>query len=93
MRGVVPGFAVVRLRLCARDAFACHQALERGEPVQVVGLSCIRIAGELCSPDLFGQRRCPFTPGVEAPLVQEQYQSKSLRLPRFAEHWAFVVTG
>src|SRR5262245_28435565 len=67
--GVVPGVAITGERWRVGHALLRHDALERIEPVQVVGLAGVGIAGRLRALDLVGERRRPFRPGEQSACV------------------------
>src|SRR5215469_16742409 len=83
--GAVPGIVVARKRLAAGDAGLGDQPLERGEPMMIVGLASVGIAGRLGALDLVGEGRGPLRPGKEATLVQRERHRKRLRLPWLAK--------
>ena len=89
--GVVPGVAIARERRRVGHAFLGDDPLERVEPVPIVGLAGIGIAGGLRALDLLAERRRPFGPGEQAALVQRERHGEGLRLPRLAEHRPFGV--
>src|SRR5262249_59812757 len=70
--GVVPGVAIARERPCVGHALAGDEPLERIEPVPVIGLAGVAIAGRLRPLDLLGERRRPFAPAEQAALVQPE---------------------
>ena len=84
--GAVPSVTVPPQILFARDSLLGHQALESGEPVPVVGLASMRIAGSLRPLDLVCQNRRPLAPGEEPALMQGQRNCEDLRLPRLVEY-------
>ena len=88
---MVPGVAVARERLLVGDALRGDDALERIEPVPVIGLAGIGIAGRLRALDLLAEHRRPFRPGEQAARMQRERHGEGLRLPRLAEHRAFLV--
>ena len=57
--GVVPGVAVARERRRVGDALLGDQAFERGEPVPVIGVAGVGIAGGLRALDLLGRAPPP----------------------------------
>src|SRR5262249_7527279 len=73
------------------ETFVRDQALERGEPVPVIGVAEVGIAGRLCALDLRGERRRPLGPGEQALFVERDGERESLRLPWLAEHGAALV--
>ena len=60
--GMVPGVTIAVQRLVRRVAFFRHQPLERGEPMQIISLAGVGIAGVLRALDLGGERCRPFGP-------------------------------
>ena len=89
--GMVPGVAVARERGRVGHALLGDDALERVEPVPVIGLAGVGIAGRLRALDLVRQGRRPFGPGEQPARVQRERHREGLRLPRLAEHRAFRV--
>src|SRR5581483_5901863 len=85
MRRAAPGIAIARQRLGAGDAFRRNERLERVQPVSIVGLAGVGIAGRLRPLDLGAECCRPFRPGEQAALVQGEGHGERLRLPRFAE--------
>src|ERR1700733_9950078 len=80
--GVLPGVARARELLRVGDALLGDDALQRGEPVMIIGLAGVGIAGGLRLLDLVTERRRPFRPGEQAALVERQRQRKRFRFPR-----------
>ena len=72
-------------------AFRGDDPLERRQPVAIVGLAGIGVAGLLRPGDLGGKRRRPFRPGEEAAPVEDDDHREGLRLPRLAEDRAAIV--
>src|SRR6516164_6681152 len=68
------------------------QRFEGREPMAVIGIPAVGIAGGLRRPDLLRQRRGPFGPAEKTPLMQEEGHRKSLRLPGLAENGTAVIT-
>ena len=91
--GVVPGVAVAMQEIGSRDALGGDEPLQRREPVPVVGLAGVGIAGGLRALDFFGKRCGPFVPGEHAALVQHQRHGEGLRFPGLAEHRAVGIAG
>src|SRR5262249_52621587 len=91
--GAVPGVMVARELAGVADALRRDETFERVEPVVIVGLAGVGIAGRLRALDLLAERRRPFRPGEHATLVQRERHGKSLRLPGLAEHRTFGVAG
>ena len=58
--GVIPGVLIARERRRVGHALLGDEALERVEPVAVVGLAGVGIARGLRALDLVGERRGPF---------------------------------
>src|ERR1700692_2197795 len=85
--------SVARARELPRvgDAFFGDDAFQRGEPVMIIGLAGVGIAGGLRLLDLVAERCRPFLPGEQAAFVERQRQSKRFRFPGFAEHRPVVV--
>src|SRR5947209_6177243 len=84
--GAVPGVAGAREHRGAREALVRDEALERGEPVPVVGVAEVGIARRLRALDLLGECRRPLRPGEEAAPVERDRERERLRFPRLAEH-------
>src|SRR6185295_11683100 len=61
-RGLGPGVLALRQLVAADQALGGDQALERGEPVQVVGVAEIGVAGGLRGADLAGEGLGPLGP-------------------------------
>src|SRR5207253_3476863 len=70
VRGAVPGIAIARQRTGVCYALLNYHALERGEPVPIIGLASVRVPARLRALDFGGQHRGPFGPG-ENPAVVE----------------------
>src|SRR5947209_8215648 len=70
--GMVPGVAIARQGVTAGDAFLGDDALERGEPMPVIGLPGVGVAHGLRALNLVGQYRRPFAPGEQAALVERK---------------------
>src|SRR5579883_3163485 len=83
---VVPGVVVAREHLARGYALLGDQPFERGEPMVIVGLAGVGIAGRLRALDLVGERRGPLRPGEQAALVQGERHREGLRFPRLAKH-------
>src|SRR5262245_43710606 len=83
LRRASPGVAITceRLRVCR--AFRGDDALERVEPMQVVGLTGVGVAGRLRALDLLRQDVGPFRPSEQTARVQSQRHGERLRFPRF----------
>src|SRR5258708_38044512 len=90
--GVFPGVARARQLLCVGDALFGDDALQRGEPMVIVGLAGVGIAGGLRLLDLVAECCRPFLPGEQAALVERQRQREGFRLPRLAEEPPSVIT-
>jgi hypothetical protein len=88
---VVPGVAIAREFVARARALVGHEAFERGEPVPVVGVAGVWIAGCLCGGDLRGERLGPLDPGEEAALMQRQRHREGLCFPGLLEHRAVGV--
>src|SRR5580698_7676597 len=89
--GVLPGVARALQLPRVGDALFGDDTLQRGEPMMIISLAGIGIAGGLRLLDLVAERRRPFLPGEQAARVERQRQRKSFRLPRLAEHRPVVV--
>src|SRR5437763_14316393 len=57
-----PGIAIAREHLAIRHAFRSDNALKRIEPMPVIGLASIGIAGGLGALDLLREHCCPLRP-------------------------------
>src|SRR5580704_4920676 len=93
LAGMLPGMAGARELARVGDAFFGDDALQCSEPMMIIGLAGVGIAGGLRLLDLVAQRRRPFRPGEQAALVERQRQRKRFRLPRLAEYRPVVVAG
>ena len=82
--GVVPGIAIAMQRVRAGDAFFGDEALQRLEPVPVIGFAGVGRRPAWARFDLGGTARRPFGPGEQSALVQGERHRESLRLPRLA---------
>ncbi len=89
--GMVPGIAIAMQRVLCRDAFFSDDFLQRRQPVRVIGLAGVGIAGGLRALDLGGECCCPFRPCEQPTIIQRQRHRESLRFPRLAEHRAVVI--
>src|SRR3974390_3711672 len=72
--GMFPGIAGARQLLGAGEPLRGDDTLERIEPVMIVGLAGVRIAGGLRLLDLLPDRRRPFGPREHAARVERQRQ-------------------
>src|SRR6202166_3004837 len=90
---VLPGVARALKLPCVGDAFFRDNAFQRGEPMVIIGLAGVGIAGGLRLLDLVAERCRPFLPGEQAALVERQRQRERFRLPGFAEHRSVVIAG
>src|ERR1700733_9088172 len=93
LAGALPGVARAAERRRVGEALLSDDALERGQPVMVISLAGIWIAGGLRLLDLVAQRRRPFLPGEQAALVERQRQSECFRFPRLAENRPVADAG
>src|SRR5580704_10200763 len=93
LAGMLPGMAGARELARVGDAFFGDDAFQRGEPVMIIGLAGVGIAGGLRLLDLVAERRRPFLPGEQAALFERQRQRERFRFPGFAEHRPVVVAG
>src|SRR6516164_7517629 len=89
--GVVPRVAVAFQHRAAGDALRGQNPLERDEPVPIIGVAEVGVAGRLGAFDLFAQRRRPFAPREQPALVERHGERERLRLPRLAEHRPTLV--
>ena len=87
----LPRAAGARERVWIGEALRGNDTLERGQPVTIIGLAGIGIAGCLCFLDLVAERGGPFLPGKHAAFVERQRQRKGLRFPRLTKHRAFGI--
>src|SRR6516162_11676362 len=76
--GMLPRVAGARQLLRVGQSFGSDDALERVEPVMIVGLAGVWIAGGLRLLDLLAERRRPFRPGERTALVQRHGKRKGL---------------
>src|SRR5438105_10262855 len=88
---MAPGVAIARQRVRAGDAFFGDDALERSEPMPVIGLAGVGVAQRLRAPDLVGQYRRPFAPAEQAALVEREREREGLRLPGRAKDRPLAV--
>src|SRR5579863_4298703 len=77
--GPPPRFAVARQRARIGEALGGDEPLESGQPVMIVGLAGIRIAGGLRLLDFRAERRGPLGCGKYAALQQRPCERESLR--------------
>src|SRR6185312_14608449 len=91
LRRAGPGVAIARERLRVCRAFRGNDALERVEPMQVVSLTGVGIAGRLRALDLLRQDVGPFRPSEQTARMQSQRHGEGLRFPRLAEDGAFGI--
>ena len=68
---MIPGVAGARERACIGDALVGHHAFERSEPMAVIGLAGVGIAGGLRALDLLSESGRPFAPGEQAASVEQ----------------------
>src|ERR1700722_18169109 len=61
--GPIPRVVIARERIARGDALLGDQPFERREPVVIVGLAGVGIAGRLRTLDFRGERRGPLSPG------------------------------
>src|SRR4030095_13820223 len=87
-----PGLVMMLKRLRRGRAFCGDHALERREPMVVVGFSCIGIASGLRFLDLLTKHRGPLGPSKETFFVHSQRHRKRMGFPGCAEDWAIRVT-
>jgi hypothetical protein len=73
------------------QTFVREDAFERGEPVMIIGLAGVRIAGRLRFLDFCAEGSRPFPPGEKAALVERNSECKCLRFPRLVKYRAVVV--
>ena len=71
-RRASPGVAIACERLRVRRAFRGDDALERVEPMPVVGLTGVGIAGRLRALDLLRQDVGPFRPSEQTARMREE---------------------
>src|SRR3954454_13798335 len=69
IRRMIPSVLIAGKRRGVGHALLGDEALERIEPVAVVGLAGVGIACALSALDLFGQRRRPLRPCEQPALV------------------------
>lgn len=92
-RGVGPGvFERVQL-LGTAQAFVDDERLERVEPVRVVSVAAVGVAGGLCALDGPGQGLRPLGPAEGATFVQRQHEREGLRLPGGGEGRRHATVG
>ena len=93
--GVVPGLAVAMQRLCGGDALGGNQMFQRRQPVAVIGLAGVRIAGGLGALDLIGEGGSPLGPAEQAAFVQGLYEDFLGRTAGAEEQaaWARLMDG
>ena len=95
MRGAfaraLPGVASSRQHIYIGKAFGGDDAFQRRQPVVIIGLAGVGIAGSLRLLDFIAERRGPFGPGEQAAVVKLQRQRKGFGLPGRAEHRPFGI--
>src|ERR1700676_5529661 len=88
---MLPGVARALQLPRVGDALFGDDAFKRSEPMMIISLAGIGIAGDLRLLDLVAERCRPFLPGEQAALVERQRQRERFRFPGFAEHRPVVV--
>src|SRR5690242_7338127 len=87
-----PGVAGAGQHATLDQAFFRNNALKGGEPMAVISLAGIGIAGRLRLLDLIAERCRPFAPGEDTALVERNRQCKGFRLPRRPKNWAITIS-
>src|SRR5580704_7443135 len=88
---MLPGVARALQLPRVGDAFFGDDAFQRGEPMVIISLAGVGIAGGLRLLDLVAERCRPFLPGEQAAPVERQRQRERFRFPRLAEHRPVVI--
>src|SRR5580692_6019647 len=88
---MLPGMARALQLPRVGDAFLGEDTFKCSEPMVIIGLAGVGIAGGLRLLDLLAERCRPFLPGEQAAFVERQRQRERFRLPRLAEHRPIVV--
>src|SRR5215470_1943318 len=86
LRRTIPGIVMLRQGLWRRYTFFRDDALQRREPMAVVGFSGVGIAVCLRLLDLLGKRRGPLGPAEETSIVQCYRHRKRVGFPGLAEN-------
>src|SRR5579883_1000414 len=89
--GAPPSLGGARQRRRIDEALGGDNAFKRGEPMAIVGLARVGIAGGLRFPDLLAKGLRPFLPGEHAAFVERHGKRKRLRLPRLAKPRPVIV--
>src|SRR5437899_1094275 len=93
IRGALPGVVIALERRRFGDTLAGDHAFKRLEPVTIVGLASVWIAGELRRLDFFAQHRGPLVPAEQPALMERHHDREGFRLPRLAKYRPFGVAG
>src|SRR5215471_15803880 len=89
--GALPGVTSTRQHVALDNAFFGEDSLERRQPVLVVSLTGVGIAGRLRFLDFVAKRRRPFGPGEQAALLERYSEREGFRFPRRAKQRAVLV--
>ena len=92
VHGPLPGLEMFSERLGRGRAFFRDHAFESSEPVEIVSLAGVGIAGGLGFFDFLAEHGGPLGPREQTFFVQCQRQRKRMRFPGGAEDWAGRVT-
>src|SRR5579863_5925485 len=88
-----PSLSGARQRGRVGEVFGGHHALQCGEPMVIISLAGIGIAGGLRLLDLIAQHGGPFRPGEEAPFLERQSEREGFGFPGRSEYRAFGIAG
>src|SRR5215471_1432276 len=91
LRRAIPGIVMLRQGLWRRYTFFRDDALQRREPMAVVGFSGVGIAVCLRLLDLLAKLRGPLGPGEETSIVQRYRHRKRVGFPGLAENRAVRI--
>src|SRR5246127_1079897 len=90
--GALPGVAGARQDAALDHAFFGEDSLKRRQPMLVVSLARVGIAGHLRLLDFIAERRRPFGPGEQAAFPKRYGEREGFRLPGRAKNRAVAVT-
>src|SRR5215472_3359474 len=82
----LPGSVTARQGGRVGNAFFGDDTLESSEPMMIISLTSVGVAGRLRPADLLAQNCCPFAPGEQPTLVQYQSHGEGLSLPGLVEY-------
>jgi len=87
----VPGSLIASDHLWRRYFLCSDHPLKCRKPVQIVGLTCVRISSSLRPTDLARQSGSPLGPRKETLVIKGENHREGLRLPRRSEDRIFAV--